>query len=139
MVTYGLPITTGEWITLLKMNNMKREKNSRADGESCVNSFTAVEDALYVIGGKWRLPIIARLLGGDKRFTEIQRTVKGISAKVLSHELKELELNGFVIRILHGERPIVEYRLTEYCRTLKKVVHALDEWGRNHLQKIKRQ
>ncbi len=136
-----LRVTNNGWPTGndLRMDNMKRKKNNGADGESCVTSFTAVEDALYVIGGKWRLPIIARLLDGNKRFNEIQKTVKGISAKVLSHELKELELNGFIHRIFHGERPVVEYQLTEYCRTLKKVVHALDEWGKNHLKKIKRQ
>ncbi|HEX9513477.1 MAG TPA: helix-turn-helix domain-containing protein [Puia sp.] len=121
------------------MDTMQRNKNGGAGGEKCVNSFTAVEDALYVIGGKWRLPIIAGLLDGDKRFNEIQQTVKGISAKILSNELKELELNGFVNRISHGERPIIKYQLTEYSRTLKKVVHALDEWGKNHLKKIKRQ
>jgi DNA-binding HxlR family transcriptional regulator len=116
---------------------MQHQTKDEADRKNYVNKFTAVEDALYVIGGRWRLPIIAVLSEGNKRFTEIQRPVKGISAKVLPYELKELELNGFVTRIFYDERPIIEYQLTEYSRTLKKVVHALDEWGKNHLIKIK--
>jgi DNA-binding HxlR family transcriptional regulator len=116
---------------------MQHKAKHGVDEKNCINKFTAVEDALYVIGGRWRLPIIAVLSDGNKRFIEIQRSVKGISAKVLSHELKELELNGFVTRILHDERPIIEYQSTQYSRTLKKVVHALDEWGKNHLIKIR--
>jgi len=116
---------------------MQHKAKHEVEGKNCINKFNAVEDALYVIGGRWRLPIIAVLSDGNKRFIEIQRSVKGMSAKVLSHELKELELNGFVTRFLQDEKHVIEYRSTEYSRTLKKVVHALDEWGKNHLIKVR--
>jgi len=99
-----------------------------------------VGDALYVIGGKWKLRIIIGLREGNKRFNELQRTVTGISARVLSHELKELELNGFVKRNVYTQMPvIVEYELTEYSNSLNDVLKSLSEWGAMHRDKIRRE
>ena len=114
--------------------------NSEVKYESneCAASLNAIADALYVIGGKWKLQVIAALREGDKRFNEIQRTVNGISARVLSNELKELELNGFVTRIVHTRTPVmVEYKLTDYAETLSTVLRSLHEWGRMHRDKIR--
>ncbi len=98
----------------------------------------AVGDALYVIGGKWKLRIIAALSEGNKRFNELQRAVEGISAKVLSNELKDMELNGFVKRNIYNQTPVlVEYELTEYSQTLEEVLRALGEWGAMHRERIK--
>jgi DNA-binding HxlR family transcriptional regulator len=106
--------------------------------EECASRLAAVGDALYAIGGKWKLRIIIALSEGNKRFNELQRTVEGISARVLSHELKELELNGFVKRTIYDETPVVvEYELTEYSDTLDEVVDALSEWGARHRVKVK--
>jgi DNA-binding HxlR family transcriptional regulator len=106
--------------------------------EVCHSKLGAVGDALYVIGGKWRLRIIIALSEGAWRFNELQRSIPGISARVLSNELKELELNGFLTRKVHTDVPvIVEYKLTEYSRTLDFVVAALVEWGEMHRAKIK--
>ena len=106
--------------------------------ETCIPSLSAIDDAFYVIGGKWRLKIIVTLFAGYTRFNEIQRTLSGISAKVLSHELRELELNGLVHRTVRDQASdMIEYTLTEYSQTLRTVVHALDKWGQGHLQKIK--
>lgn len=109
------------------------------ENKTCISKLSAIEDALYAIGGKWRLRIIIALLEGSKRFNEIQRTVSGISPKVLSHELKELELNGFVNRnVFSAEMPVVvEYEATEYSLTLREVLDALIEWGAAHREKIK--
>jgi len=105
----------------------------------CKATLNAVADALYVIGGKWKLRIIIALTEGNKRFNELQRLVEGISAKVLSTELKELELNGFVNRnVFTGTPVIVEYELTEYAETLKDVLHALSEWGAMHRENIRK-
>src|ERR1700748_2683723 len=98
--------------------------------QECTRALTAIGDALYVIGGKWKLRIIVALRSGNKRFNELQRKIDGISAKVLSHELKELELNGFVKRNIYTQTPvIVEYELTEYSGSLGNVLEALGEWG----------
>lgn len=114
--------------------NVKMDYSSR----ECTSSLNAIGDALYVIGGKWKLHVIATLSEGDKRFNEIQRTIDGISARVLSNILKELELNGFVVRTVYSDTPVaVVYKLTEYAETLSKVLSSLAEWGTTHRDKIR--
>lgn len=108
--------------------------------EECTRALTGIGDALYVIGGKWKLRIIIALKNGNKRFNELQRTITGISARVLSHELKELEMNGFVKRNIYTEAAIVvEYELTSYSDTLDPVLTSLSEWGIMHREKIRKE
>src|SRR5688500_78893 len=105
----------------------------------CTTALTNVSDALYVIGGKWKLRIIVALSEGPHRFNELQRMISGISAKVLSNELKDLELNGFVKRTVYADTiPVgVEYERTEYADTLTDVLRSLREWGAMHRDKIR--
>jgi DNA-binding HxlR family transcriptional regulator len=106
--------------------------------QQCSEALTAVGDALYVIGGKWKLRIIIALSEGHTRFNELQRRVEGISARVLSNELKDLELNNFVTRTVQTGSPvIVEYKLTDYSDTLQDVLRALQSWGAMHRVTIK--
>lgn len=108
------------------------------DEVSCKSQLGAIGDALYAIGGKWKLRIIIALMHGKSRFNELQRTIEGISAKVLAAELKELELNGFVKRNVYADTPIViEYELTEYAVTLQPVLQSLGEWGSLHRKRIR--
>jgi len=108
--------------------------------KQCQSLLTAIGDSLYVIGGKWKLRVIVALIEGNKRFNEIQRTVDGISARVLSSELKELEMNGFVKRIVHTQTPVVvEYQITDYAGTLGEVLQALADWGAKHRDKIRQE
>ena len=105
----------------------------------CKAHLSAIGDALYAIGGKWKLRIIVALTEGNQRFKELQRLIQGISAKVLSAELKDLELNGFVKRnVFTGTPVVVEYELTDYSLTLKPVLNALRDWGAMHRAKIKK-
>lgn len=105
---------------------------------TCNAALNAVRDALYVLGGKWKLPIIIALLDGPLRFRELQRALDGITPKVLSKELKELELNEFVSRTVYPTTPVtVEYRLTEYSHTLHRVTHELQDWGTKHRERLK--
>src|SRR6478609_1199017 len=105
----------------------------------CKARLNAIADALYVIGGKWKLRIIVALSEGNLRFNELQRMVDGISAKVLSTELKELELNGFVRRnVFTGTPVVVEYELAEYAETLNGVLQSLGEWGTMHRETVKK-
>src|SRR5690349_21514595 len=114
---------------------MFKQKQS---AEECQSSLDYVQDALYVLNGKWKLPIIIALSEGKRRFGEIQKSVKGIAPKVLSSELKTLELNGFVVRHVQNEFPVlVEYELTEYSGTLENVITALRDWGAKHRDKIR--
>jgi DNA-binding HxlR family transcriptional regulator len=102
----------------------------------CIEALDAVDDAMYVIGGKWKLRIIIALADGKKRFNELQRMLKGISARVLSGELKDLELNGFVKRLVDPLTATVEYERTEYADTLHPIVRSLQQWGAMHKKKI---
>lgn len=105
----------------------------------CKATLNAVADALYVIGGKWKLRIIVALTDGNKRFNELQRLIDGISAKVLSTELKDLELNGFVRRNVFTSTPvIIEYELTDYADTLSEVLDSLSAWGAMHRETVKK-
>ena len=107
------------------------------DGQ-CQAQLSAIGDALYAIGGKWKLRVIIALIHGRSRFNELQRTIEGISSKVLASELKDLEQNGFVKRRVYTETPIViEYELTDYALTVQPVLKALAEWGSMHRRKIR--
>ena len=106
----------------------------------CLARLSALDDALYAIGGKWKLKIIIALKERKMRFNELQRTIKGISARVLSNELKEMEMNGFVTRTVYTGSPVViEYDVTEYCDSLGAVLGTLIEWGVHHREKVKQE
>ncbi len=107
------------------------------DKTACKASLNAVQDALYVLGGKWKLPIIIALQEGPSRFRDLQRLVDGITPKLLSKELKELEMNQFVVRKVYPTVPVlIEYELTEYSASLGPVVGALREWGMQHRARV---
>jgi DNA-binding HxlR family transcriptional regulator len=118
---------------------MEKTETGCYTSKECNGNLAAVSDALYVIGGKWKLRIIIALSEGSKRFNELQRLITGISAKVLSSELKDLELNGFVKRTVHADSiPVsVEYERTDYADTLRDVLKALSYWGAMHRKKIR--
>lgn len=122
------------------MPAFKSQKNRPATAAECTGALNAVGDALYVIGGKWKLRIIIALSEGNRRFNDLQRTVQKISARVLSNELKDLEENGFITRRVHSEATpvIVEYELTDYADTLSDVLTALRAWGTMHRETIKK-
>jgi DNA-binding HxlR family transcriptional regulator len=77
------------------------------------------------------------LAEGPLRFKELQREIEGITARMLSKELKELEVNELISRQVYATAPVtVEYSLTEYGKSLKPVVLALYTWGERHRQRI---
>ncbi|WP_026706598.1 winged helix-turn-helix transcriptional regulator [Flavobacterium soli] len=97
-----------------------------------------VQDTLYVLGGKWRLPIIIAIKHGNHRFKDIKDFVPKITNRVLSAELKSLEANKLITRTVYDTSPIlVEYKITEYALTVKEVVTTMGEWGENHRKKLK--
>lgn len=103
--------------------------------KSCPIQFVlAMTDTLNVISGKWKLQIIGSLLfGKTRRFTEIQRTIPKITPRMLSKELKELELNGIVKRTVYDSTPVtIEYELTGSARQLQEVMDSMIQWGINH-------
>jgi DNA-binding HxlR family transcriptional regulator len=103
----------------------------------CHKVIMPVRDALDVISGKWKLPIIIAIGRGHKRFRDIERSIPKITSKVLSKELKDLETHKLLKRTVYDSQPVaVEYTLTAYAATLNPVIHALQHWGMQHRKKM---
>jgi DNA-binding HxlR family transcriptional regulator len=103
---------------------------------SCKQARLAIQDTLEVVGGKWKLVLISILRNGKKKFNELSKEA-GISPRILSKELQELEMNGLVNRKVCDTKPVtVEYSLTDYSETLSDVVVAMHKWGVSHRKKI---
>ncbi|RQP18077.1 MAG: transcriptional regulator [Parapedobacter sp.] len=104
--------------------------------ESCAKAKLAIRDTLDVVGGKWKLVLISVLRSGKKGFNELSREA-GISPRILSKELQELEMNGLVSREVCNTKPVtVKYELTEYSQSLNDVLVAMERWGVQHRMKI---
>jgi DNA-binding HxlR family transcriptional regulator len=115
---------------------MKKTTESRHS--ACTGILKPVRDSLDVLSGKWKLPIIIALTFGEKRFTEIALEVQGITDRMLSKELRDLELNGLVVRNIQDTYPIkVTYSLTVHSKTLRPVINSLKNWGIMHKNKLK--
>ncbi len=98
-----------------------------------------VQDTLFVISGKWKLPIMMAINSGNKRFRDIQRAVPNITTRVLSKELKDLEENRLLIRTVYDSLPVtVVYTVTPYCKSLKSMVNEMIKWGKNHRAELKK-
>lgn len=92
-----------------------------------------VETTAALIGNKWRLIILRDLLTGVKRFSELKRSVTGISQKVLTANLREMEERGLVARRVYPEvPPRVEYALTDTGKSLGPVIDAMWTWGEGY-------
>ena len=100
----------------------------------CRRSMMALQDGLELLKGKWKVFVIGSLcLGGKRRFNEMLREIPGITAKMLSKELKDLEMNKLVKRNVLDSMPVtVEYEMTDYGLTLTNVINAITEWGMEH-------
>ncbi|RQO65936.1 transcriptional regulator [Pedobacter sp. KBW06] len=98
----------------------------------------AVHDAMDVLSGKWKISIISSICYYNKRrFSDILNDVNGISNKMLSKELKDLEINQLIKRTVLDTQPItVQYQLTEYGMTLKTIINDLTDWGIRHRKVI---
>ncbi|UWX58961.1 helix-turn-helix transcriptional regulator [Chryseobacterium oranimense] len=108
---------------------------------SCTEELFAMRDSLDVLGGKWKLMILRYLTNRTNQqihFKKLQRGIDGISAKMLSKELKELEINLLITRTIQDTKPItVVYAVTEYGKSVLPVTETLVKWGIIHREKIK--
>jgi DNA-binding HxlR family transcriptional regulator len=97
---------------------------------------TPVGITLKVIGGKWKLLILWHLEGGTKRFGELMRLMPGITQKMVTQELRELEDDGLIQRKVYPQiPPKVEYSMSTYGTSLCPVLKALHAWGETHLKR----
>jgi len=100
----------------------------KATDNRCPAEFT-----LAMIGGRWKIPILFHLLNGRKRFTELARALNGVTQKMLTQQLREMERHGLVERKVFAQvPPKVEYSLTNLGVSLRPVVDAMCRWGEEH-------
>jgi DNA-binding HxlR family transcriptional regulator len=93
-----------------------------------------VEGALDVIGGKWKGVVLYHLLDGTKRFNELRRSMPGVTQRMLTRQLREMEADGLIHRKVYAEvPPRVEYSLTEKGDSLRAIIVALKDWGETHV------
>ena len=92
--------------------------------------------ALAAIGGKWKMIIVYWLAESPKHFAALRKAMPGISQKVLTEQLRELENDGLVLREPKGAVPApVEYSLTDYGRSVLPLIEEVRRWGRSHLER----
>ncbi len=92
---------------------------------------------IAMISDKWKVVIICKLKGGTKRFNELMRSLKGVTQKVLTSQLRALEADGLVVRKVYAEvPPRVEYSLTPLGETLIPVLEMLEQWASEHADEL---
>ena len=97
----------------------------------------SVEATLEVIGGKWKCVILCHLTHGKKRTSELKRLMPDITQKMLTQQLRELEADGVINRIVYQQiPPKVEYELSEYGWSLQGILDSLCAWGEKHIKKV---
>ncbi|RNL53946.1 winged helix-turn-helix transcriptional regulator [Pedobacter jejuensis] len=107
--------------------------DKKLSDEECLRDMRHIQDTLYVISGKWKLPIIMSINNGNNRFREISRSIPKITLRMLSKELKELEINKLITRTVSEDSSIlITYKLTAYSQTLAPLIEEMKNWGRNH-------
>lgn len=114
------------------------EKDNKALSEHCKKSLVGISDIQEIMGGKWKYLIVATLyFSGKMRFMDLKRSTNNIAPKVLSKELKDMEINQLVTRTICNTKPItVEYELTELGRSLSKIIMEMGDWGINYRKSI---
>lgn len=104
--------------------------------EDCLKTRRAVQDTLETISGKWKLLILHALNIETLRFKKLCQEID-ITPRMLSKELKDLEMNKLIQRIVYDTKPVtVEYSITDYGKTLGKVILEMKNWGLTHRKKI---
>lgn len=95
-----------------------------------------VEITLKLIGSKWKLLILRNLLNSEvQRFSELSRGINGISQKMLTQHLRQMESDGLIFRNVYAEvPPRVEYSLTDKGKSLKPIIDAMHDWGMNNTE-----
>jgi DNA-binding HxlR family transcriptional regulator len=95
-----------------------------------LQDFCPVATTVNLIGGKWKLLIMRNLLSRPWRFNELQKSLDGISQKVLTDSLRAMEKDGIIIRTVYAEvPPRVEYSLSELGESMRPILEAMQEWG----------
>lgn len=121
---------------------MKENAETLSEDDQCNLMFiVALKNAMNVINGKWKLAIVATMIKQPRRFNEIERLLQGITPRMISKELKELELNNVVEKIESLDettgKTTAMYDLTPSGRGLEKLMVQMAVWGQEHKESLK--
>ncbi len=109
----------------------------KAEAKTDIRLTCEVETTLKVIGGRWKVLIIRELISQTKRFGELQRGLPGITQKMLTQQLREMEEDGIVHREVYPQiPPKVEYSLTSLGKSLIPILYAMHKWAVEHFLSI---
>lgn len=97
-----------------------------------------VATTLQLLGSKWKLLILRNLLQRPYRFNELQKSLTGISKKVLTDSLRSMEADGIIGRTVYEEKPPrVEYYLSETGETMRPIIRAMHDWGVSYKERTR--
>lgn len=115
---------------------MTKPKHSRFDcSPGC-----AVEAAISLIDGKWKSVVLYHLLDGTLRFNELRRQIPGVTQRMLTNQLRELEEDGLIERKVYAQvPPKVEYSLSPLGRSIEPILLALKDWGDTKIERFSKQ
>ena len=112
---------------------MRKETSTNALNERMLSDSCGMAYTLGVLGGRWKPAILCRLMHGTMRYGELKKSIEGISERMLVAQLRELERDGIVRRMVFPEvPPRVEYEMTELGLTMQSVISAMSDWGNMH-------
>ena len=115
------------------MNSFKEVLQNEAVKDCPKQLILALSDTMNAVSGKWKLPIIAALFRGRNRFKDLLQNIERITPRMLSKELKELEITGIIIRSVSHQTPmLIEYTLTKSGNQIIDVIDAMIDWGLTH-------
>jgi DNA-binding HxlR family transcriptional regulator len=116
---------------------MRKENSTNAFNEKQIIDSCGMAYSLTIIGGRWKPAILCRLSYGTMRYGELKKSIEGISERMLVSQLRELEKDGIVERMVFPEvPPRVEYHMTELGQTMRTMLNAMSDWGNMHKNRV---
>jgi len=115
---------------------MRKESSTNALNEKLLKDTCGMAYALSILGGRWKPAILCRLVHGKMRYSDLKNSILHISERMLIAQLRELEKDQVIQRIVHAVvPPRVDYELTELGQTMKPLLRAMSNWGNMHRSK----
>jgi DNA-binding HxlR family transcriptional regulator len=116
---------------------MRKETSTNAFNEKMIIDGCGMAFSLAVIGGRWKPAILCGLSYGTMRYGELKKSIVGISERMLVAQLRELEKDKIITRVVYPEvPPRVEYQLTDLGRTMKPMLNAMSDWGNKYRNQV---
>jgi DNA-binding HxlR family transcriptional regulator len=115
---------------------MRKPTSTNLENEELINASCGMAYTINLIGGRWKLPILARLVPRTLRYNELKKALPNVSERILILQLRELEKDGLISRLVYAEvPPKVEYQLTDKGTSLRPILRLLSDWGEENRPK----